>query len=113
MPFFAAARFVTPTNTPITSSSGWKVPSNHESDNAPGLRDEPLQSADKSPESGDVVGLMHWGDTGALYPGAGQKHGACGKGNESGAKLIEERGIDFVPTEDFLQGLKAGSTCSF
>jgi hypothetical protein len=30
-----------------------------------------------------------------------------GFGDESGAKLIEERGIDFAPAEDFLQTLKA------
>ncbi len=30
-----------------------------------------------------------------------------GLGDESGAKLIEQRGIDFAPVEDFLQGLKA------
>ena len=30
-----------------------------------------------------------------------------GFGDDSGAKLIEQRGIDFVPTEDFLKGLKA------
>jgi tetratricopeptide (TPR) repeat protein len=30
-----------------------------------------------------------------------------GFGDESGAKLIEQRGIDFAPTEDFLQSLKA------
>ena len=38
-----------------------------------------------------------------------------GFGDESGAKLIEQRGIDFAPTEDFLQTLKAtggGETCS-
>jgi hypothetical protein len=30
-----------------------------------------------------------------------------GLGDESGAKLIEQRGIDFTPAEDFLQSLKA------
>ncbi len=30
-----------------------------------------------------------------------------GLGDESGAKLIEQRGIDFAPTEDFLQSLQA------
>ena len=30
-----------------------------------------------------------------------------GFGDESGAKLIEQRGIDFAPTEDFVQSLKA------
>jgi len=30
-----------------------------------------------------------------------------GLGDESGAKLIEQRGIDFAPAEDFLQRLKA------
>jgi hypothetical protein len=30
-----------------------------------------------------------------------------GLGDDSGAKLIEQRGIDFVPAEDFLQNLKA------
>jgi tetratricopeptide (TPR) repeat protein len=30
-----------------------------------------------------------------------------GLGDEAGAKAIEQRGFDFVPTEDFLQGLKA------
>ena len=30
-----------------------------------------------------------------------------GFGDESGAKLIEQRGIDFAPAEDFLQTLKA------
>jgi hypothetical protein len=35
-------------------------------------------------------------------PGAGD-----GLGDESGAKLIEQRGIDFAPAEDFLQSLEA------
>ena len=30
-----------------------------------------------------------------------------GFGDESGAKLIEQRGIDFVPAEDFIRSLKA------
>ena len=30
-----------------------------------------------------------------------------GLADDSGAKLIEERGIDFAPTEDFLRSLKA------
>jgi hypothetical protein len=30
-----------------------------------------------------------------------------GFGDESGAKLIEQRGIDFAPSEDFYQSLKA------
>ena len=30
-----------------------------------------------------------------------------GFGDESGAKLIEQRGIDFAPSEDFIQTLKA------
>jgi hypothetical protein len=33
--------------------------------------------------------------------------GRDGLGDESGAKLIEQRGIDFAPAEDFLQSLKA------
>ncbi len=38
-----------------------------------------------------------------------QVHGLVrdGLGDESGAKLIEHRGIDFAPAEDFLQSLKA------
>jgi hypothetical protein len=32
-----------------------------------------------------------------------------GFGDESGAKLIEQRGIDFAPSEDFIQTLKAAS----
>ena len=31
----------------------------------------------------------------------------AGLGDDSGAKLIEQRGIDFAPTEDFSQTLKA------
>src|SRR5271157_3214461 len=30
-----------------------------------------------------------------------------GFGDESGAKLIEQRGIDFAPAEDFYQSIKA------
>ncbi|HMD85133.1 MAG TPA: hypothetical protein VKO18_10590 [Terriglobia bacterium] len=30
-----------------------------------------------------------------------------GFGDEAGAKLIEQHGIDFTPAEDFLQTLKA------
>jgi tetratricopeptide (TPR) repeat protein len=38
----------------------------------------------------------------------------AGLGDESGAKLIEQRGIDFAPTEDFLQSLKtAGASEAF
>ena|SRR5271157_2341021 len=31
----------------------------------------------------------------------------AGLGDDSGAKLIEQRGIDFAPAEDFIQSLKA------
>ena len=31
----------------------------------------------------------------------------AGLGDDSGAKLIEQRGIDFAPAEDFMQSLKA------
>ncbi|MFZ0964645.1 MAG: hypothetical protein WAO35_27620, partial [Terriglobia bacterium] len=31
----------------------------------------------------------------------------AGLGDDSGAKLIEQRGIDFAPSEDFMQTLKA------
>jgi hypothetical protein len=31
----------------------------------------------------------------------------AGLGDESGAKLIEQRGIDFAPAEDFVRSLKA------
>jgi len=31
----------------------------------------------------------------------------AGLGNDSGAKLIEQRGIDFAPPEDVVQNLKA------
>ena len=38
----------------------------------------------------------------------------AGLADESGAKLIEQRGLDFAPTEDFLQGLKtAGANEAF
>ena len=43
----------------------------------------------------------------ALYPGAGRNMVRDGFGDESGAKLIEQRGIDFAPSEDFIQTLKA------
>ena len=33
--------------------------------------------------------------------------GRAGLGDDSGAKLIEQRGIDFAPAEDFMQSLKA------
>jgi hypothetical protein len=37
-----------------------------------------------------------------------------GFGDESGAKLIEQRGIDFTPSEDFIQTLKAaGASAAF
>ena len=37
-----------------------------------------------------------------------------GLGDESGAKLIEQRGINFAPAEDFLQTLKAaGASAAF
>jgi len=32
-----------------------------------------------------------------------------GFGDESGTKLIEQRGIDFAPAEDFIQTLKAAA----
>jgi len=38
----------------------------------------------------------------------------AGQGDESGAKLIEQRGIDFAPAEDFIQTLKAaGASAAF
>src|SRR5271157_6422357 len=38
----------------------------------------------------------------------------AGLGDDSGAKLIEQRGIDFAPSEDFYQSLKgAGATEAF
>ena len=65
-----------------------------------------------------VVGLVF-----ALSAGAQQKpltqdqvQGLVrsGLGDETGGKLIEQRGIDFVPAEEFLQGLKgAGASEAF
>jgi hypothetical protein len=37
-----------------------------------------------------------------------------GLGEETGAKAVEQRGIDFAPTEDFLESLKtAGASEAF
>ena len=60
----------------------------------------------------------------AAYPGHGQQKPFTqaqvqamvrdGLGDETGAKAIEQRGIDFAPTEDFLQNLKtAGANDAF
>jgi hypothetical protein len=35
-----------------------------------------------------------------------------GLGDQAGAKAIEQRGLDFVPTENFLQGLKTAGAKS-
>jgi hypothetical protein len=43
----------------------------------------------------------------ALYRRASQQHGARRTGDDSGTKLIEQRGIDFATAEDFSQSLKA------
>ena len=38
----------------------------------------------------------------------------AGLGDDSGAKLIEQRGIDFAPAEDFIESLKAaGASVAF
>ncbi len=56
---------------------------------------------------GLVFALPAWAQQKPLTKDQVQSLVRSGLGDESGAKLIEQRGIDFAPTEDFLQSLKA------
>jgi tetratricopeptide (TPR) repeat protein len=56
---------------------------------------------------GLVFALSAWGQQKPLTRDQVQSLVRDGLGDESGAKLIEQRGIDFAPAEDFLQSLKA------
>ena len=67
------------------------------------------QNAD-FPHAGDGAGFcpVCLGATEALYPRSRSVSMVRdGLGDDSGAKLIEQRGIDFAPSEDFIQTLKA------
>jgi len=56
---------------------------------------------------GFLIALPAWAQQKALTRDQVQGLVRDGLGDESGAKLIEQRGIDFAPAEDFLQNLKA------
>ena len=56
---------------------------------------------------GLVFALSAWAQQKPLTQDQVQGLVRDGLGDESGAKLIEQRGIDFAPAEDFLQSLKA------
>ena len=56
---------------------------------------------------GLVFALSAWGQQKPFTRDQVQGLVRDGLGDESGAKLIEQRGIDFAPSEDFLQSLKA------
>jgi len=57
---------------------------------------------------GLVFALSAWAQQNPLTQDQVQGLVRSGLGDDSGAKLIEQRGIDFTPSEDFLQSLKAG-----
>jgi tetratricopeptide (TPR) repeat protein len=56
---------------------------------------------------GLVFALPTWAQQKPLTQDQVQSLLRSGLGDESGARLIEQRGIDFAPAEDFLQSLKA------
>jgi hypothetical protein len=63
---------------------------------------------------GLVLALSAWAQQKPLTQDQVQSLVRDGLGDESGAKLIEQRGIDFAPAEDFLQSLKsAGASEAF
>lgn len=57
--------------------------------------------------TGLVFALSAWAQQKPLTQDQVQSLVRSGLGDKSGAKLIKQRGIDFTPTEDFLQSLKA------
>jgi len=56
---------------------------------------------------GLVFALSAWAQQKPLTQDQVQSLVRSGLGDETGAKAIEQRGIDFAPTEDFMQSLKA------
>jgi len=68
--------------------------------------------------AGLAIALPAWAQQKPVEPGFSPAHPftqnqvsnmvRAGLGDDSGAKLIEQRGIDFAPSEDFYQTLKAG-----
>jgi hypothetical protein len=63
---------------------------------------------------GLVFALSAWAQQKPFTRGQVQGLVGDGLGDESGAKLIEQRGIDFAPAEEFLQSLKtAGASEAF
>jgi len=71
----------------------------------------PLRHADPSASSGQALKVgATIAISGAAKPFTREQVVSMvrdGFGDESGVKLIEQRGIDFAPTEDFIQTLKA------
>jgi len=57
--------------------------------------------------TGLVFALPAWGQQKPLTEGQVQTLVRSGLGDESGAKVIEQRGVDFAPGEKFLQSLEA------
>jgi hypothetical protein len=70
----------------------------------------PLQSADLKVSDTTAAGTSPGDDGSPAKPFTQEQVVSMvrdGFGDESGAKLIEQRGIDFAPSEDFIQTLKA------
>ncbi len=64
--------------------------------------------------TGLIFALSAWAQQKPLTQDQVQSLVRSGLGDESGAKLIEHRGIDFAPAEDFMQSLKtAGASEAF
>ena len=57
--------------------------------------------------TGLVFALSAWAQQKPLTQDQVQSLVRSGLGDETGAKAIEQRGIDFAPAEDFMQSLKA------
>jgi hypothetical protein len=63
---------------------------------------------------GLVFALSGWAQQKPLTQDQVQSLVRSGLGDETGAKAVEQRGIDFAPAEDFLQSLKgAGASEAF
>ena len=66
------------------------------------------------PVTGLIFALSAWVQQTPLTQAQVQSLLRSGLGNETGAKAIEQHGIDFAPAEDFIQSLKdAGASVRY
>ena len=101
LPLRAQQKYVAPTSRSAFCSGG--VPT-------AGRRSETAATVANAPAGAAMLPALHAGAQQNQKPFTQEQVVSmvrAGLGDDSGAKLIEQRGIDFAPSEDFIQTLKA------